>query len=42
MPNHGENMYGQMISLRSLLRFPYVHVYMRFTKLVLNYKSYDK
>ena len=31
-------------SLRSLLRFPYVHVYVRFTKLVLSLRvtTYDK
>jgi hypothetical protein len=29
------------VGLRSLLRFPYVHVYVRFTKLVLSLRQYD-
>ena len=35
--------WSSIVSLRSLLRFPYVHVYVRFTKLVLilRFTTYD-
>ena len=31
----------KIVSIRSVLRFPYVHVYVRFTKLVLRVTTYD-